>query len=60
MKELRCKDAGVNCDYVARGRTVEEVVKLAREHGKIVHHMTEIPQEMEVRMKSLIKEVSDR
>ncbi len=60
MKELRCKDAGVNCEFVARGRTVEEVLKLASEHGKTVHDMKESPREMQAKMKSLIRDVSDR
>ena len=61
MKELRCKDAGqMQCNYVARGKTVEEVMKLASEHGKTAHKMTDIPQEMQAKLKSLIREVSDR
>ena len=37
MKALSCKDAGVDCDYVARGQTDEEVLSKAAEHGKKVH-----------------------
>jgi len=60
MKELRCKDAGVNCDFVARGKTVEEIFKAASEHARTAHNMTEIPQEMKTKMHSLIREVSDK
>ena len=33
-KMLRCKDVGVDCDFVARGKTEEEVLKKAAEHAK--------------------------
>jgi len=35
-KELRvsCRDVGVDCDYVAHGRTEEELFKNAAEHGR--------------------------
>jgi predicted small metal-binding protein len=61
MKELRCKDAGqMQCNFVARGKSVEEVMKLAAEHGKKAHQMNDIPQEMQAKLKSLVREVSDR
>ncbi len=39
MKELSCKDAGVNCNFVAHGKTDDEVLKQISEHGKKVHGM---------------------
>ena len=33
-KMLRCKDIGVNCGFVAKGKTEEEVIKKAKEHAK--------------------------
>ncbi len=30
---LKCRDAGVDCDFVARAATAEEVMEEAREHA---------------------------
>lgn len=34
MKTISCRDAGVDCDFVARGNTADEVMKTASEHGR--------------------------
>lgn len=39
MKTLSCKDAGANCNYVASGKTEEEVLSKMTEHGKKMHGM---------------------
>jgi len=56
MKMIRCRDAGVDCDYIARGQTNEEVMKNAAEHGRQKHGMQSIPPELQQKMKSLIRE----
>jgi predicted small metal-binding protein len=37
MLEFECKDLGTNCDYVAKGNTIEEVKKNAMTHAQTVH-----------------------
>jgi predicted small metal-binding protein len=37
---LACKDAGVACDFVAKGETEEEVLQNASKHVKEVHGYT--------------------
>ena len=44
--QVRCRDVGVDCDYVAHGRTEEELFKNAAEHGKSAHNMEQIPSEI--------------
>jgi len=44
-KMLRCKDVGVDCDFVARGKTEEEVLKKAAEHAKKDHDIDEVTEE---------------
>ena len=56
MKVVRCKDAGVNCDFVARGNTVEEVLKQCQEHAKKDHGMQTIPPEMLAKVKTIIRD----
>ncbi len=55
-KILSCREMGAECDFVARGKTVEEVLEKAVEHGKTVHGMTEIPPDKMAKARSLIRE----
>jgi predicted small metal-binding protein len=34
-KVLKCRDAGVDCDFEARGATEEDILKQAAEHAKM-------------------------
>jgi len=38
---LACLDAGVDCPYVARGETIEELFEDAKKHVKEVHGYTD-------------------
>ncbi len=55
-KILSCREMGVECDFIARGNTAEEVLEKAAEHGKKVHGMTEIPPDKLVKARALIRE----
>jgi predicted small metal-binding protein len=55
-KVISCKDAGVDCDFVARGETEEELFRNALEHGRTYHGMTEIPKDLQEKMRKLIRE----
>jgi predicted small metal-binding protein len=37
MEKFACKNLGLDCDFVAEGATKEEVMKMAMEHGSVVH-----------------------
>ena len=55
---LACKDSGTDCDYVARGETVEELMQHVAEHAKGVHGYTDeqlSDPELLEKIKSLIK-----
>jgi predicted small metal-binding protein len=54
-KEIRCRDVGVDCDWVATGETEEEIMKKAAEHAKKAHGMNEIPPELVQRVREAIK-----
>jgi predicted small metal-binding protein len=41
MKTLSCRDAGCDCDYVAKGETEEEVINDAADHGMKAHEKTQ-------------------
>ena len=56
-KRLGCRDVGVDCDFVACGRTEEEVLQKAAEHAKTDHNMNEIPKEVFDKVRSAIRNV---
>jgi predicted small metal-binding protein len=59
-KQLTCRDAGADCDFLVRAETEEEVLAVAGGHGKRVHGYTDISPEMLTAMKGIIKTVPIR
>lgn len=57
-KILSCREMGAECDFVARGKTVEEVLEKGMEHGRKVHGMTEkdFTPEQVAKARSLVRE----
>ncbi len=55
-KILSCREMGVECDFIARGKTVDEVLEKAKEHGKKVHDMKEFTPDLLSKARSLIRE----
>jgi len=55
-KFLRCKDIGVDCDFVARGKTEEAVLKKAAEHARKDHDIKRVTKDY---LKSWQKHVRD-
>ena len=47
-KVIYCGDMGCGCDFVVRGETMEEVLKVGVEHGKEVHGMNVTPDMLEL------------
>jgi predicted small metal-binding protein len=58
-KTLSCREVGLDCDYVVRGETEEEVMRLGAEHGRQQHGMTDAqlndPQTQQ-KVRSLIRD----
>ncbi len=44
MKELKCRDAGFDCDAVVHGESVDEVMAQAGPHAKDVHDVEVTPE----------------
>ena len=55
-KVIHCSDMGADCDFVARGATLDEVLAVGAEHGKEVHGITEITPEMVEKVKSVVRD----
>ena len=57
MKQLRCRDLGKSCRFVARGRTVRSVMTKAAKHARSRHRMTAMSAAMRRRVRRAIKTV---
>jgi len=45
-KVLRCREVGVDCDFEAKGNSVEEIMQQAERHAKEAHGMDSIPPDL--------------
>lgn len=55
-KVLRCRDVGMDGNFVARGQTEEELLKKAAEHAQSAHNMKEIPKEVVEKVRAAIRD----
>ena len=57
MRDFHCRDAGMKCDYVARGSSDDEIMTQAGKHAQTVHGMSLSP-DLEKTVRGLIHEES--
>jgi predicted small metal-binding protein len=57
MRDFHCRDAGMKCDFVAKGSTDDEVLRQAGQHAQQAHGMTVTP-DLEKTVRGLIHEES--
>jgi len=55
IKVVRCSDSGIDCSFVARSESEEDLMRQVAKHAKEVHGM-EINDELRQKVKSLIHE----
>jgi predicted small metal-binding protein len=55
-KVLHCRDVGMDCDFVARADSEEEILKKAAEHAAATHDMKEIPEEVLSQVRAAIRD----
>jgi predicted small metal-binding protein len=60
MKTLACRSVGLDCDYIIKGMTEEEILKNAKQHYSEIHAIEpeEISSEMKVKIKDNIYDIS--
>jgi predicted small metal-binding protein len=56
-KQLACRDAGVECEFLVRAETADEVMEVVGGHAVRIHGYKDIPAEMAAQIRSLIKTV---
>ena len=57
-KTLACKDVGVDCDVVIKGKDEADILRQAAEHAKGCHNNIKITPEVQKKLIAAIKEDS--
>lgn len=57
MKSVSCRDAGADCDFTICAKTEEELFRKAADHARKEHNMSEIPKDVQEKVRSAIREV---
>ena len=57
MKELRCRDAGFDCEAVVRAEGEEDVLSQVAEHARQAHGLVDLDDDLLARLRAQIKEV---
>jgi predicted small metal-binding protein len=52
---INCRDAGVDCDFQARGATIDEVMQLCAEHAIREHNMKAFGTELYTKMRRCLQ-----
>jgi len=55
-KIVKCRDVGVDCDFVARGENEQDVLKQCAEHARSAHGMDEIPAELAQKVRGAMRD----
>jgi predicted small metal-binding protein len=56
---LNCRDVGIECDFVARGGTIEEVVEQCTDHGRAEHEMRAFRPDFFAKMRGCVRVIED-
>jgi predicted small metal-binding protein len=54
-KMVSCRDVGVDCDFVARGETDQDILNQCAEHARSAHNMTDLPPDLATKVKAAIR-----
>ena len=52
---INCRDAGVDCDFQAKGSSLDEVMQLCADHGVREHNMKGFGPELYLKMRRCVK-----
>lgn len=56
---LRCRDVGVDCDFEARGASLDDVIEQCAQHGTEQHGMKGFGPELYSKMRSHLQVVDE-
>ena len=55
-KTISCRDVGVDCDFVAKADTLDELMQMTAQHAKEAHGFDSIPAEMAPAVQAAIRD----
>ena len=55
-KIVSCREVGVDCDFVAKGETEQEVLQQCSQHARKEHGMTELPADLAEKVRGAIRD----
>jgi predicted small metal-binding protein len=55
-KAVSCRDVGVDCDFVAKGETEQDILQQCAEHARKEHDMTELAADLAVKIRAAIRD----
>ena len=58
-KEIRCSDVGLDCDFVTRAESADELLEQIVVHAAEVHDITEITPDLHAKVTSVIRDVPE-
>jgi predicted small metal-binding protein len=56
---IKCRDAGVDCDFQARGSSIDEVMQLCAEHAVSQHDMKGFGPELYLKMRRCLQTLEE-
>ena len=56
-KVLKCREVGLDCNFVARADTEEEILVQIAAHANTTHGVQDLPEEVVARVRSVIRDV---
>ncbi len=56
---ISCRDAGVECDFEARGSSLDEVMQLCADHGIKEHNMKAFGPELYGKMRRCVRTLDE-
>ena len=56
---IKCREVGVECDFEARGSSIEAVIELCAEHGSREHGMQAFSPQFYARMRQCLRVVEE-
>ena len=55
-KAVSCREVGVDCDFVARGETEQDVLEQCAEHGRKEHGMNELSADLAEKVRGAMRD----
>jgi predicted small metal-binding protein len=55
-KTVSCRDVGMDCNFVAKGETNDDIMRQAAEHARTAHNMAEMPPEVADKVRGAIRD----